>query len=80
MDRSTLSRLFQFHWKGVQRPSQSAGENVLKKLSVPYMIVLPVGIVLFYRPIWGLSETLFFLLAGTYLLIAAEVAKKGGAG
>jgi hypothetical protein len=44
------------------------------------MIVLPVGIVLFYRPIWGLSETLFFLLAGTYLLIAAEVAKKGGAG
>jgi len=44
------------------------------------MIVLPLGVILFYRPIWGLSETLFFFLAGTYLLIAAEVAKKGGVG
>lgn len=60
--------------------SPSSEDDLVKKLSVPCMIVLPVGIVLFYRPIWGLSETLFFLLAGTYLLIAAEVAKKGGAG
>jgi hypothetical protein len=60
--------------------SPSSEDDLIKKLSVPYMIVLPVGIVLFYRPIWGLSETLFFLLAGTYLLIAAEVAKKGEAG
>ena len=44
------------------------------------MIVLPLGVSLFYRPIWGLSETFFFLLAGTYLLIAAEVAKRGRAG
>lgn len=60
--------------------SMLSGEALFKKLSIPSMIVLPLGGILFYRPIWGLSETLFFLLAGTYLLIAAEVAKKGGAG
>lgn len=44
------------------------------------MIVLPLGVALFFRPAWGLSETLFFLLSGTYLLIATEIARMRGVG
>jgi hypothetical protein len=48
----------------------------LKNLSFILLAILPLGAVLFFRPVWALSGSLFFFLVGAYLIFIAEVAKR----